>query len=95
MRIFAFILTFLIWIGGFIVHLFTTYIAYLNTSFIGLIMTFCMPPFSEMYWFWKIWQDVGFINGYSILIFGYLGLWLLHFVAILIAAKVGTSSPSG
>lgn len=55
----------LAYVAGLLLHLFTCYIAY-HVGFPATIVTFCLPVFSEIYWFFVLWSENGFVNIYSI-----------------------------
>jgi hypothetical protein len=65
--------------GGAALHLWTTYIAFETGKFLLTAITFAMPPFSEMYWFVSLWNEVGFWNWYGLAVMFYtlaaLSLW--------------------
>ncbi|HLQ24804.1 MAG TPA: hypothetical protein VK138_02875 [Acidiferrobacterales bacterium] len=55
----------LFWAGCLGLHVYTIVVAY-NASGIGAaVVTFMMPPLSEIFWFIRIWYLNGFWNGYT------------------------------
>jgi hypothetical protein len=81
-------------VGAATIHLYTTYAAYMASGIIGAIITFAMPPASEIYWFVSIWYSTGiFLNLYTarLLMSGLLTLVLLVLGGVLagIGGKYG------
>lgn len=78
------LLTFLampcMWFGGIAVHLYTILVAYKIAGFFAAILALAMPLIAQIYWFIKIWINIGsFLNGYSVVILAYIAVMVVTF----------------
>jgi hypothetical protein len=82
-------------VGSFVIHLYTTYVAYQASGLVGAILTFSMPPISEIYLFATIWYSTGtFLNLYTLRLLAWASLILLGALLLGIGALLGNSKPA-
>jgi len=53
-------------LSGLLIHIWTIIIAFKNASLFEVVLTAFLPVISEIYWFFKIGSNSGFINPFSI-----------------------------
>jgi hypothetical protein len=85
----AAIAMFCIWGGGLALHVFTIVIAYQASGLGAAVLSAVFPPFSEAYWFFKMWYETGtFLNGYSVWVLALLVVFAIGGGCMLVAAKL-------
>ena len=55
--------------GGITLHLYTIYVAYLLSGFIGAIATAFLTPFSNIYWLYGCWSAYGSVYNFYTQVF--------------------------
>lgn len=74
-------------VAGLALHVFVTYVAYNVSGTLAAILTFLLPPFSEVFWIIKIWNETGVF--WSLVTIGsalYVLLWIVIMIFMGIAA---------
>lgn len=77
---------------GILLHFFTTYLAYQVSGTLAAVLTFFTPPFAELYWIFRIWNETGIFWSYIAIGSAlYIGLWVLLIVCAAIATAAEPS----
>jgi len=80
-------------IGAAAIHLYTTYVAYQTSRVLAALLTFGMPPLSELYWLVSIWYATGALfNLYTLRILALGFLYLTGGVLIGVGVKLENSA---
>ena len=80
-------------IGAAAIHLYTTYVAYQTSGVLAALLTFGMPPLSELYWLVSIWYATGALfNLYTLRILALGFLYLTGGVLIGVGVKLENSA---
>ena len=74
---------------GLVIHVWTIVIAFTISGLFAAVFTLVFPVLSELYWFVKVWSNVGLDSTYCMAILAYVGLFI---VAILGAWLVSSDS---
>src|SRR5258708_26687743 len=83
-------------IGAAAIHLYTTYVAYQTSGVLAALLTFGMPPLSELYWLVSIWYATGALfNLYTLRILALGFLYLTGGVLIGVGVKLENSAKNG
>ncbi|MDP2605017.1 MAG: hypothetical protein Q8S00_20925 [Deltaproteobacteria bacterium] len=65
---------------GLVIHVWTIVIAFLVSGLFAAVLTLIFPFLSEIYWFFKIGNNVGFGATYCVSIMAYVGLFAIGFL---------------
>lgn len=69
---YAKVLGFLVIALGLVVHAFSALIGYVYSGFEGLLITVLLPVVAEVFWFIKLWSDVGPSNNFTYVLVVYV-----------------------
>jgi len=87
---------FMFWVGPIAaaaIHLYTTYVAYQTSGVLAALLTFGMPPLSELYWLVSIWYATGaFFNLYTLRILALRFLWLIGWTLLVTGVMLENSA---
>jgi hypothetical protein len=71
-----------------LVHLYTAYVAYQSMGFFAALLTFSLPPLSEIVWFIIFWHETGvFLNLYTLRLLAWGLLILIGAVMLLLGNR--------
>lgn len=74
-------------IVGLVIHVWTIVIAFSIKGLFGAVLTLVFPVLSEIFWFFKVGNHVGYDTTYCVAIMAYVGLVILAFVGAMIASS--------
>ena len=64
---------------GLLLHAYTVFVAYQAEGLFAAALTLVFPPFSELYWFFTIWNGPGLWHPFCISVLAYIGWWAALF----------------
>ena len=62
-----------------LLHAYTVFVAYQAKGLLAAGLSLVFPPFSELYWFFTIWNGPGMGDPYCIAVLGCIGWWAALF----------------
>lgn len=76
---------------SFLLHLWTVYIAFKVGGWVGAIITFITPGFSQLYWSFRAWKIDGFDSPYIQWVIVIVVMWIVAFAFGIFAAFFSSS----
>ena len=70
---------------GLVIHVWTIVIAFSVSGLFAAVLTMVFPVLSEIYWFFKVGNNVGFVTTYCVSIMAYVGLFGIAFLGTMVA----------
>jgi hypothetical protein len=83
-----FIYIVLLWILGGLLHLWTAYIAFSISGFIGGIISLFAPVISQIFWGFKAWSNSGFESPYIQWLIVLVVMWVVYYILMIIVAAI-------
>lgn len=69
---------------GVVIYVWSIIVAYLYAGLIGAIVTVFIPVIAQVFWFFKVGLNYGFMTNYCMAVIAYVGIIVIGFIGIMV-----------